>query len=323
MDDIDPNTAPADKDWDLYWRGMHQGAAPAIGGANHPGFEQFWRDFFSQLNREPGRTSIVDIGSGDGAVAAFAFAMLGTESVDVTCVDISSHAIERLKVRFPAVHGIAADAQDIPLETASFDIVTSQFGVEYAGSGAFGEAARLVAPGGRIAMLIHKHAGSIYRECATSVEAVKKLKRCKFIPRSIEMFRAGFAARRGADDGPYNAAVQRLLPAFRDLERIMQQYGRHVAGDTLLRLSQDVDRIHGSMQDYDPDEILQWLSAMDNGLDSYAGTMGSMRDAALNEPQFREICNNLQSAGFSLQQADALTSDDLDLPLSWSLIAHR
>jgi ubiquinone/menaquinone biosynthesis C-methylase UbiE len=323
MDDIKSTAVPADKNWDQYWRGMKDGVAPGIGGANHPRLNQFWREYFSRLHEESNQKRIIDIASGDGAVATFAYDVLGVELADVTCIDISQHAIDLLQKRFPAIHGIASDAISIPLESASFDIVTSQFGVEYAGVAAFIEAARLVAPGGQLAVLAHHRSGAIYRECSASIDAVEKLRACEFIPRSIAMFEAGFAAGRGADPGPYNRAAEDLLPAFRELERIMQDYGMHVAGDTLLRLYQDVDKIHQSMQHYDPAEILQWLSRMDGELDAYAGMMVSMRNAALSEPQFRAVGNELESAGFSLLQALPLTPDDKELPIAWALIANR
>ena len=323
MDDTNSVSMPADWSWDQYWRGMKNGAALAIGGANHPRLDEFWRELFLRLRKESGPTKIVDIASGDGAVAESAFNVLGDRFAHVTCLDISRHAVDMLLRRFPAVHGIVANALRIPLASNSFDTVTSQFGVEYAGPAAFGEAARLVAPGGQLAMLVHHRAGRIYKECSASLDAVEKLKVSEFIPRSIAMFEAGFAACRGADRRPYDMAAQNLLPAFRELERVMQHYGMHVAGDILLRLYQDVDKIHQQMEQYDAAEILQWLARLDSELDAYTGIMDSMRDVALSEAQFRAVCDALVGAGLSLQQALPLQCDEQESPIAWALIANR
>jgi SAM-dependent methyltransferase len=323
MNDTNSDPAPTNRSWNQYWRGTKDGPSLAIGGANHPRLDQFWREFFLRLPAESRAANIIDIASGDGAVVEFAVKVFSRETADITCIDISRHAVEMVAKRFPTVNGIVANALRVPLKSNSFDIVASQFGVEYAGVAAFSEAARLLAPGGQLALLVHHRSGTIYKECSASLDAVEKLKASNFIPLSIAMFEAGFAACRGTDPGPYNTAAEKLLPAFRELERIMQHYGMHVAGDTLLRLYQDVDKIHRSMEHYDPAEILQWLARLNSELDGYAGMMQAMRDAALSNSQFVAVCEALTSAGLSLQEAQPLACDDQELPIAWAILAHR
>lgn len=314
---------PADWSWNRYWRGMKEGGQFGIGGASHPRLDEFWREFFLTVGAHPGAKKIIDIASGDGAVLATAIDTLGGDSVDLTCLDISQHAVELLRQRYPDVEGVIGNALRVPLASGSFDIVTSQFGVEYAGIAAFDEAIRLVAPGGQLALLVHHRSGLMYEDCSASIDAVEKLKSSEFIVRSIAMFEAGFAALRGADRGPYDTATQNLLPAYRDLERIMQHYGAHVAGDTLLRLYQDVDNIHQQMERYDSEEILQWLARLDSELDGYTQIMDAMRDAALDEPQFLAVCDAVKDAGFCLQQALVLRGDEPGLPIAWVLTATK
>lgn len=323
MDDTNSVSMRADWSWDRYWHGMKDSGGFGIGGASHPRLDEFWREFFLSLRTESKPKKIIDIGSGDGAVLATAIDVLGVETSDVTCLDISQHAVEMLLGRFPAIDGVVANALRIPLASESFNIVTSQFGVEYAGVAAFDEAIRLVAPGGQLALLVHHRTSALYKECSASLDAVERLKASEFIARSIVMFEAGFATLQGADRGPYDAAAQNLLPAFRELERVMQHYGAHVAGDTLLRLYEDVDNIHQHMERYDPAEILLWLARLDSELDAYTGIMGSMRDAALSEQQFLAVCDAVEDAGMSLQQALPLSCEASERPLAWALIAHR
>jgi ubiquinone/menaquinone biosynthesis C-methylase UbiE len=228
-----------------------------------------------------------------------------------------------MRQRYPDVDGVVADALHIPFDSWSFDLVTSQFGVEYAGRAAFVEAARLVAPGGQLALLVHHRASIMYEDCSASLDAVEVLKACQFIARSITLFETGFAMLRGADRSPYDAAAQDMLPAYRELERIMQRRGKHVAGDTLLRLYEDVDTIHQHMEQYDPAEILRWLAKMDTELDGYARIMRAMRDAALSEQQFLAVSEAVKDAGLTVQQALPLRGDEVGLPIAWVLTAHR
>lgn len=323
MDNTNSDSLSADSSWDRYWRGMKEGGQFGVGGASHPRLNQFWREYFSSMGTLSAPKKMIDIGCGDGAVVAAAADTLGDECLQLTSLDISRHSLDLMRQRYPNVDGIVADALHIPLESGSFDLVTSQFGVEYAGRAAFVEAARLVAPGGQLALLVHHRASIMYEDCSASLDAVEVLKACQFITRSITLFETGFAMLRGADRSPYDAAAQDMLPAYRELERIMQRRGKHVAGDTLLRLYEDVDTIHQHMEQYDPAEILRWLAKMDTELDGYARIMRAMRDAALSEQQFLAVSEAVKDAGLTVQQALPLRGDEVGLPIAWVLTAHR
>jgi ubiquinone/menaquinone biosynthesis C-methylase UbiE len=323
MDNTNSDSLSADSSWDRYWRGMKEGGQFGVGGASHPRLNQFWREYFSSMGTLAAPKKMIDIGCGDGAVVAAAADTLGDECLQLTSLDISRHSLDLMRQRYPDVDGVVADALHIPFDSWSFDLVTSQFGVEYAGRAAFVEAARLVAPGGQLALLVHHRASIMYEDCSASLDAVEVLKACQFIARSITLFETGFAMLRGADRSPYDAAAQDMLPAYRELERIMQRRGKHVAGDTLLRLYEDVDTIHQHMEQYDPAEILRWLAKMDTELDGYARIMRAMRDAALSEQQFLAVSEAVKDAGLTVQQALPLRGDEVGLPIAWVLTAHR
>ena len=323
MDNTNSDSSSANSSWNRYWHGMKRGGQFGVGGASHPRLNRFWRDYFSSMGTLSEPKKMIDIGSGDGAVVAAAVDTLGDDSLRLTCLDVSRHSVELLRQRYPDVDGVVADALHIPLDSWSFDLVTSQFGVEYAGAAAFGEAARLVAPGGQLALLVHHRSSVMYEDCSASLDAVEGLRACQFIARSITLFESGFAMLQGADRSPYDSAAQDMLPAYRELERIMQRHGKHVAGDTLLRLYEDVDTIHQHMEQYDPGEILRWLAKMDTELDGYARIMGAMRDAALSEPQFLAVSEAVRDAGLTVQQAVPLRGDEVGLPIAWVLTAHR
>ncbi|MBL4665762.1 MAG: FAD-dependent oxidoreductase, partial [Sneathiella sp.] len=61
--------------------------------------------------------------------------------------------LEILKERIPRTKTYTCPADNVPLGDYSFDMVVSQFGIEYAGSTAFIEAARLVKNGGKLSIL--------------------------------------------------------------------------------------------------------------------------------------------------------------------------
>ncbi len=316
-------TPPVSESWETYWHGTGDIGAYSSGGVNHPAIRAFWDEFFQAIKHDYDEPRIIDMASGNGAVLERALAVFGDQQATYTCLDRSASAIRNIHHRFPDIHGIVADALSTGLGAGSYDLVTSQFGVEYAGIEALDEAARLVAPGGRLALLLHNQASSIHQECTESRAAILQLQESEFIPRSIQMLSAGFAACRGADRAPYEAAAARLAPAIQALEDIMEQYGQPVAGNTIARLYGDVDRIHRDMQHYEPSEVLDWLRRMDGELDAYAERMSSMCRAAIDCETFERIGTGLRSRSYRMMRAEPLQVSGQDLPLAWVLVAAR
>lgn len=318
MGDRESDSSEITQSWDTYWHGTGDVGAYSSGGVSHPTILAFWKEFFQTVKRDYAAPVIIDIASGNGAVVEHALAAFGDP--DITCLDVSDAAISNIRNRFPRVRGMVADACAIPLDSGGFDVATSQFGVEYAGLEAIDEAARLVSPGGWLALLLHNQAGSIHQECEANLDAILRLQESTFIPYSIEMLSAGFKACRGADRAPYEAAATQLAPAVQALESIMTQYGEHIAGDTITRLYRDVDRIHRNIQRHDPVEVLDWLHRMDGELDAYAGRMSSMCASAIDSEAFELICAQLRGRGHTAKRAEPLLAPDHDLPLAWVLV---
>jgi ubiquinone/menaquinone biosynthesis C-methylase UbiE len=309
--------------WDTYWHGAGGGAAFSRGGTSHPLVLSFWDEFFGKVREDYTRPRVVDIASGSGAVVDCARAALGGIPAEFTCVDISESAIAALVKRLPDVTGVVADARDIPLESEAYDIATSQFGIEYAGLDAVYEIARLPAPGGRLALLLHHRHGGIYRQCAASLDAIRMMQAEEFVPRVIETFEAGFAAYRGGSKSAYQAAATRLNPALRAVESIMRKHGRDVADGTVVRLYKDVAAVHGRLPNYEPSEVLSWLRGLQKELEAYAERMASMCDAAIDADTFEKLRDGLQHKGFVIDRADALQNAATGVPLGWALIATR
>lgn len=313
-----PDTAQS---WDAYWQGTAEVGAWTAGGVSHPAIAAFWQDFFRTV-RLPAPQALLDIASGNGSVIDCAMSVLGETSLDVTCVDISESAVAGIRRRFPNVRGVVCDAASLPLDGARFDIVTSQFGVEYAGLRAVEEAARMPASQGWLALLLHYRGGVIHGECAASLEAIGQTQRSRFIPLAIDMFQAGFAAVRGADRAPYDEAARCLAPAAEALEAVVKNMGEHAAGGTMADLYAGVARIHSRLPNYDPDEVLGWLQRMESELDAYAGRMSSMIGSAIDRDAFEAICTAIDSRGWTVKQAGPLTPPGQELPLAWALVAR-
>lgn len=97
---------------------------------------------------------VLDVGSGDGAVASF----LAPRCRSLTCVDASATMIEAARdrlARFPHARAEVADVHALPFDAASFDAVVVFHTLTYAEDPgrALAECARVLRPGGRLVVL--------------------------------------------------------------------------------------------------------------------------------------------------------------------------
>jgi len=111
------------------------------------------RDFYERLNVAPG-CQLLDVGCGSGQLALIA----AKDGLEVTGVDIASNLVERARTRAQA-EGLRArfeeaDAEALPFEDASFDVVVSLIGAMFAPRPELvaKELLRVCNPGGTIAM---------------------------------------------------------------------------------------------------------------------------------------------------------------------------
>lgn len=311
------------RSWNTYWQGTGNVGEFDIGGVAHPDVTAFWNGLFTKIasRRQPVR--LLDVATGNGAILAVASSILDAETTTMTCVDISAAAIANIGQRFPTVTGVVADAVSIPLEGGQFDLVTSQFGVEYAGLAAIDESARMTCRGGLLVLMMHIVDGIMHHECQTNRVAIERLRAANFVPLALEYFKAGFAAVRGADRRAYDNAGVAFATAILAAEEILTEFGEGVAAGTVARLYSDVGSMHSDLPKYEPDEVLNWLDAVDGELQAYAERMSSMIDASLSASDFSKICERLEASGFSLDGSKTLLTKERDGSLAWLLIATR
>lgn len=124
-------------DYDRFSRYMEQGA----------------RIFYEQLDIQPG-CRLLDVACGSGQLALWA----ARDGVEVTGVDIAPNLVQRAQARAQAeglnARFLEGDAEALPFENGSFDVVTSLIGAMFAPRPELvaQELLRVCSPGGTIAM---------------------------------------------------------------------------------------------------------------------------------------------------------------------------
>ena len=310
-------------EWDGFWqRGDRPSALTAASRRPHPRIAAFWASL------PPGPAHVgprcIDLASGSGAVFACLPDTLTPDGAATwVALDISPAAVSALKRRFPGVAGLVADAANPPLEPRRFDIVTSQYGVEYAGPGAIAAAARLVGPGGRLALLVHSRPGRIYEECRVNLDAIDRLRAARVLPLAASQFAAGFKAIQAGNPGGAERARRRLRPAFRALNQSLDKHGEAIASGLPARLRAELGRIAQRLPAYDRAEVLGWLRNMRQELDDYRTRMLAMTNAALELTDVNAITRQLSAEGLRPCGGEPRQLLDGAASLGWIVEATR
>lgn len=320
------NDTPHAEHWDAFWRGHEKAISQEDIGARDPAPMHFWETFFEAAFAGKPGASLLDVACGHGAVTGIAVAAARNAGMNLQahCADYSQAAVDELCRRFPGVEGIACDATDMPWPDRRFDFVVSQFGIEYAGDAAFGEAARLVADGGRLAALTHLAGGAINAECADNYAVAKTLRESRLMPLARRAFEAGFALIAGRiTDEQFQEADKQLAPAVEAAKGLLREKGPQAAGGLLANLYKDIGYMYARMQNYVPDEVLAWFDGMSAELTSYEGRMASMTRHALDESRVGAIVDTLRERGLDVEAPRVLPLEESGRPGAWVLVAHR
>ena len=307
--------------WDTYWRGSASTGALTAEGASHPSLARFWSDVFRQRASDSDAARCIDIASGTGAVVEAAVASETTASL--VCLDISRAALRLLARRFPTTDPVVASADRLPFADKSFDLVTSQFGAEYAGTRAIDEAARVVALGGELVMLVHIRPGIIHSECSASASAADGLIASDFLTLAGQALEKAFLSGPPTRNADWMQREAPLMAAGQALGKLLAEHGRQVAGGMLAEVVDTVSRALASPASFDRDEVLTWLGRLHEEMPAYRERMQSMCAAALDRQAFDALAGRLRSAGFALRRAQPLRPEPNRPPLAWILHAER
>ena len=298
-----------ERDWSAYWasRGGTGEAFAGEGVEQHPSLSAYWDAVF---DGPPG--PVLDVACGAGSVLRRAHA---AGWPDLTGADVSAEALALLADAVPGVWTIRCAGDAIPLPDARYVVVTSQFGFEYAGPGAPGELARLTAPGGRIAALVHYAGGMIEREVTGNAERAKAVADTGFTEAARTLIEAEFAR-----DADRIAGARR---AFAGPEAALAAIARGAPEGLAAHLHGGFRQLYGRRAAYALGDITGWLDGMAAELGAYEGRMATMRAAAKTEGAMTAVLETLRAGGLTEVRAEPFTLDGDPAPLAWSLTARR
>jgi SAM-dependent methyltransferase len=193
-------------------------------------------------------------------------------------------------------------AEQLPYPTASFDMAVSQFGIEYAPPRAFGEAVRVLRPGGTFHFLCHIEGGVIHTEVRGHRRGADALLASGFFD-AAKILTAELFGQPGTNG----------REAYGRAEPLALQSGTPLAQHAIGGFRQMAARFRA----YDQKDIFGWLGGMEEEARAYAGRLASMEEAALTEEAAKAAVRALENAGAACEPLAVFRLDPAEAPAAW------
>lgn len=285
--------------WDRYWH--YDRIASCFDGAGASNYEPCiadgWRAFFADL---PAGARILDLCTGNGAAALIAAeAERAGEIVAVDRADIDPPTfVTRHAELYAAIDfrgGVAVEA--LPFHAARFDAAISQYGIEYSDlSRSLPEAVRVLAPGGRIRLVVHAADGIVAAGArAVIADADLLLDEIDLAGCASRCFEAVLAVERGSGD---TGRADSSFAAFQDA---LERTARHIAGahdKTMFRNSGavllDTFQRRGH---FDVAQMLAMANDVRQEIVAHRGRLVALVEAAVDARGAEALADRLGAAG--------------------------
>lgn len=312
--------------WSSFWTGADGSDAAVRSSDSAASFDRFWTGVYARTFDRSPAARCADLACGAGTVAAAGDRLAAARGIDgahFILADYSEAAVQQAVGAMSSVGttSIVADAGQPLLEPGSQDLVTSQFGLEYAGEKAFDHAWSGVAPGGELVALIHMHDGPIYEECKINLSWLDRLSESDLIGRFkaqmdlTRRFELGKAAR--------DETVKHENELVTDTNTLMAEISRtepNPAAAFVYRLLQDMVFLYQRRQAYSIEESDKWLDHQAGEAEAYSLRMSSMMAAAMRQADIesRFALDDVES-----RAVETFSIDGEERPCAWMVSLTR
>lgn len=318
-------------DWSSYWANPSGPAGGVHSCLTSEGpatvLTAYWQSVFQPKPRRLTSVRLLDIACGAGVVAAQAMeAFEGGSGVNVElhCTDYAHDAVKLAAAGRDrtGIFGTTADARQLPYRDHTFELVVSQFGLEYVGPEGFREAARLLAPDGELHLVIHRRDGAIYSDCLANLNTLRAFERVGLLALSRRTLRL---AEIHDHDRNVSTALARATRSVHRARRVMENRmstcAAGMARSHVERLLQDIPMLLVRRAAYGPGVAVGWIDAQQAELRAFSKRMAAMLAAAMDDEEIRAAANLLRGVGLTAVSVGHLRAGKAALPIGWTLSA--
>ena len=293
------STAP--EDWERFWAGS--GTTQDLAAIQLPALESLWATLLAGLSFEEPNLIAVELASGSGSVSKYLMKHPVLESATKVALDASLSAL--MKTQFDECP-VAGNLDHLPFADCSIQLLTSQFGVEYAGLASIESAIECVAPNGYFVFVMHIKDGAISAECGSNLMAIERFLETGFIEAAKTLLDSLWG---NAPEGEQLDNVKRFKRAVRATEATLLQLPDGQGRDTSLQTYNAIADIVEEPRSFDPSVAGKWFLEAESELLSYCSRMRQMRSVALSRQGFSSLVDKAIAKGFHISEQGVLKNE--------------
>lgn len=304
--------------WTRYWNNRDS-AASGSGSVleNDNEFSGFWRQQLGDMNSS---SSVLELACGAGPVLRLADTLGFSQ---LSGVDIAPNAIALLNQAIPSVNSVVASAAETGLCDNSFDLIVSQFGIEYSPHAPTAkEIHRLLKKGGKMLALCHHSNGLLASEDHVQYDAASQILDSGFIP-AFKAFLEAEAAYKQSQSPDLNSSVQaaaiQLQKSQQSLVKTVQTHPNSIAA----HLYQGSRSLFERRQSYNLQDILNWFDQMDVEVSLLKERMASMLSVSMDETSICKFTDHLEHSGLNISPTNTFQPEECASPLAWIVEAYK
>lgn len=285
--------------WSDYWKRASSETQALENASLTTRLEQVWSRRIDQIIQTGAPEHVAELACGAApvlrryagrAVSAGKTSRLTALDVSTEALDLARQALAGFQVAFVEAR---ADATGLP--AGSFDLIFSQFGLEYAGPEAFAEAGRLLAPAGRFIGIVHARDGGIHKESEANARALDAISQARILERVEALIAIDDPSASGARTTGEAELQQALAGLFDTLRAIAPCAARHF----VARLGDDAFVLYQRRSNYAPADRDNWIAHQKQAVESYRFRMETMLRASLSQAGLEAIVNTWDGQGVS------------------------
>lgn len=305
--------------WDSYWQGSTSLNSFGEGDAA-TGYDgellTVWNSCFMQL---PVDATVVDVGTGNGAIAVAARKYSDSKQLNFTIYGTDAAKIRPLQVfaANPQLTGLLKTIQfypeckteKLPFADGSADLVTSQFAFEYAErKAALAECIRILKPGSHFMAIMHHANSDIARDSAIGLAVLAAfLVETAFFDCARRLLNCLAAQASQPNDAVQNQQVQQVN---QQLLAISQQIKLQVPADGLHWFNDVMSRVAKLIIHFTPDNTDQ-LTKVQHSLTAFRQRLADQQHASLSPDDATLFASQLTEAGYAYQLTELQIENQL------------
>lgn len=314
------STKSANAGWRDYWRENRLAACAPDKPSAAAAIEEHWTAFFKGIETE---SRILDIATGNGVLLLWAthaakirHAKFHLSGIDAADIDPLRYLPEHRSAMSDANFVGNTSAEALPFKEHSFDLVVSQYGLEYAAlNPALDEIERVLRPGGQLHCLSHCEDSAVVAQGYSQLKELDLLLNTDGPFTAMQQFLE--AQRRGRK-------IARATEALTEVLRRCEQFCiDHPNAKLAPQLCGAILDTANSIEKYRPDDVQHWLKDNLKKLRGQRQRITDLQAASLNAERLSLLEQRLHKEPWLPASISALKGKSDAAPLGLIVDAYK